>query len=439
MQMSLASCLLASVLAIFAVSLQGCGDDTPAKPKPKPKPDKGPDCGSAFKKDNNWALLAAGSKGWGDYRFQANVCRAYQVLKDRGFREDHIVVMMFNDVAYAPENPFKGKMYYHPDSVSGGPIEVYEGCNIDYSGAEVTAANFLRVLQGKSVKTGGRVINSDKDSNIFIYLSSHGYSGTGDIAFPNDGWISSDYLSASSLLMALESMEKNRKYSEVAIFVNACYSGLIFKDQKLKGVYAMTSATDACSYGKYRNRKVRGVQINTSLASQFADAWTDYRSMRQTTLDMQYAETKFLMTHTDPEFIPGRYYFQNPNIIGHRSLACFFGYHQKMITSRNIHADHDIVLTSGDKHSIIASGNTSDPLAADSDELNQTMITSGEANGPLTAEIDDFNQTMAASGETNDPPRAEVDDWNQTRTASGEANDPSAGEIDDLSASMVVV
>ncbi len=35
-----------------------------------------------------WAVLVAGSNGWGNYRHQADVCHSYQVLINHGFDKE---------------------------------------------------------------------------------------------------------------------------------------------------------------------------------------------------------------------------------------------------------------------------------------------------------------------------------------------------------------
>lgn len=62
----------------------------------------------------HWALLIAGSAGWGNYRHQADVCHSYQVLRRGGLRADHIVVMMYDDIASNFENPVPGKIFNRP-------------------------------------------------------------------------------------------------------------------------------------------------------------------------------------------------------------------------------------------------------------------------------------------------------------------------------------
>ena len=39
-----------------------------------------------------WAVLVAGSRGWDNYRHQADVCHAFHLLRSRGIPEANIVV-----------------------------------------------------------------------------------------------------------------------------------------------------------------------------------------------------------------------------------------------------------------------------------------------------------------------------------------------------------
>ncbi|RRT44549.1 hypothetical protein B296_00043676 [Ensete ventricosum] len=70
-----------------------------------------------------WALLVAGSSGYGNYRHQvvelggflmSNVCHAYQLLRRGGLKEENIVVMMYDDIANNPLNPRPGVIINHP-------------------------------------------------------------------------------------------------------------------------------------------------------------------------------------------------------------------------------------------------------------------------------------------------------------------------------------
>ena len=69
-----------------------------------------------------WAVLVAGSRGWENYRHQADVCHAYQVLHGHGVPEDNIIVMMYDDIAYHQRNPYQGKLFNTPNG-----SDVYQG------------------------------------------------------------------------------------------------------------------------------------------------------------------------------------------------------------------------------------------------------------------------------------------------------------------------
>lgn len=47
----------------------------------------------------HWAVLVAGSNGWFNYRHQADVCHAYQILHNHGIPDTNIIVMMYDDIA----------------------------------------------------------------------------------------------------------------------------------------------------------------------------------------------------------------------------------------------------------------------------------------------------------------------------------------------------
>ncbi|XP_073224474.1 vacuolar-processing enzyme-like [Cicer arietinum] len=122
-----------------------------------------------------WAFLIAGSKGYRNYRHQADVCHAYQVLRIGGLKDENIIVMMYDDIAYNKENP-------HPGYIANKPhgINVYFNVPKDYTGKDATKENFYAVLSGKKsgVKGGsGKVLDTNPDDTIFIFFSGHGNTG----------------------------------------------------------------------------------------------------------------------------------------------------------------------------------------------------------------------------------------------------------------------
>lgn len=46
--------------------------------------------------------------------FQADVCHAYQVMKKGGLKDENIIVFMYDDIAYNPDNPRPGIIINNP-------------------------------------------------------------------------------------------------------------------------------------------------------------------------------------------------------------------------------------------------------------------------------------------------------------------------------------
>ena len=81
-----------------------------------------------------------------------------------------------SQIADNTQNPFKGNIINKPD----GP-NVYPGVVKDYTGTEVTAVNFLNVIQGNAEAMkgigSGKVLKSTENDEVFIYYSDHGATG----------------------------------------------------------------------------------------------------------------------------------------------------------------------------------------------------------------------------------------------------------------------
>ena len=226
-----------------------------------------------------WAVLVAGSKGWDNYRHQADVCHAYQVLHEHGVDDDHIVVMMYDDIAYSHQNPTKGVIINKPE----GP-NVYKGVPKDYTGENVNPQNFLAVLKGdkKAVegKGSGKVVQSGPNDNVFVYFADHGASGI--VAFP------SDFLDAQTLNAALQEMNKNKRYKQVLFYLEACEAGSMFEGllpQNI-GVLAVTASNStAPSFACFYDDKLK-----TFLGDVFSVSWmqnADAENIEKETVEQQ--------------------------------------------------------------------------------------------------------------------------------------------------------
>lgn len=238
----------------------------------------------------NWAVLVAGSKGYENYRHQADVCHAYKNLVENGFHTERIIVMLYDDVAHHADNPMPGKIFNAPDPHGPG-VDVYAGCSIDYSGDAVTSHNFIEVLLGGNADGGnGRVLASTKDDNVFLYFVDHGDSNI--LRFPH----ATDVINASRFQDTLTIMHRQELFGNMLVFVEACKSGSMFEGFPSDlGVLAMTAVppkVDSLAIYCGADSTVNGIPLNTCLGDLFSVYWLDFvrRSSHDVTLRSLYAD-----------------------------------------------------------------------------------------------------------------------------------------------------
>ena len=260
-------------------------------------------------KSNHWAVLVAGSSGYGNYRHQADgvclpvrrpaplglhsappaqllptaVCHAYQVLIKGGYAADQIITLAVDDIAHNSENPFPGKMFNKPTPAGTPGVDVYAGCQIDYKGKSVTPTTFTKVLTGDATGLGenAKVLRSNAQSRVFVNFVDHG--GVNIIGFPETT------MHAKELADALSKMHASKLYKELVFYLEACESGSMFPDLP-PNAYATTAANaHESSWGTYcmPQDKVDGKSINSCLGDLYSVSWMEDADKRTAGETMQ--------------------------------------------------------------------------------------------------------------------------------------------------------
>ncbi|XP_012475963.1 vacuolar-processing enzyme [Gossypium raimondii] len=238
-----------------------------------------------------WAVLVAGSSGYGNYRHQADVCHAYQLLRKGGLKEENIVVFMYDDIAMHELNPRPGVIINHPQG-----DDVYAGVPKDYTGEHVTAANLYAVLLGdKDALSGGsgKVIDSKPNDRIFMYYSDHG--GPGVLGMPN-----MPFLYAMDFLDVLKKKHAAGTYKEMVLYVEACESGSIFEGimPKYLDIYVTTASNaQESSWGTYcpGMEPPPPPEFITCLGDLYSVAWmedSETHNLKRETVEQQYESVK---------------------------------------------------------------------------------------------------------------------------------------------------
>ncbi|KAH0793186.1 Clan CD, family C13, asparaginyl endopeptidase-like cysteine peptidase [Histomonas meleagridis] len=164
----------------------------------------------------NYAVLIAGSKGYENYRHQSDIFQAYQLLRERGFNDENIILMAYDDIAENEKNMFKGTIFN-----LGLFDNVYPGTDkIDYKGSSVTATNFINVITGTVTSSTKVVLKSGPEDNVYIFYNDHGAKGL--LAMPTGG-----SLYANKLRTAILKMQEKKMFKKLFFTIEACYSGSV--------------------------------------------------------------------------------------------------------------------------------------------------------------------------------------------------------------------
>ena len=177
------------------------------------------------------AVIIAPTDGWINYRHQADGLTLYSLLRDNGVPEDHIILMLYDDIPTLPENPIQGNVHHVPQ----GP-NIRIGANVDYSGSQVTAATLKNVLTGTKTDSTPVVLDSNANTDVFIYIVGHGDPGT--IDFWND-----DLFTTDDFTSVTNAMSQEQKYRQLVFLDDTCFGKSIATNVTAPGIIYLTGAS----------------------------------------------------------------------------------------------------------------------------------------------------------------------------------------------------
>ncbi|KAL2621395.1 hypothetical protein R1flu_001600 [Riccia fluitans] len=183
---------------------------------------------------NNWAVLVCTSRYWFNYRHMANTLSLYRTVKRLGIPDDHIILMLADDMACNSRNKYAAQVFNNEDhrlNLYGDNVEV------DYRGYEVTVENFLRLLTGRhdaAVPRSKRLL-TDENSNILLYMTGHG--GDQFLKFQD-----AEDIQSNDLADAFAQMCEKKRYRELLVMVDTCQAATLHSQLYSPGVFAMGSS-----------------------------------------------------------------------------------------------------------------------------------------------------------------------------------------------------
>lgn len=211
----------------------------------------------ATNKSDSWAVVAALSSGWSNYRHQADALRHYQILRQNGMPDDHIIFIAANDIATNPQNKLSGTVRNEP-----GGENLNTDVEVDYD-LSLGAAGLLDVIAGKESDKTPRVIKPTATSNVYVFLAGHGGQqgipiGATTVSEGVDG--SDNTFSPDMLRSAFCKLHSEGRLRRGLVVIESCFSGVFGSAEfhgleegcdgaLLDGVTLMTAAnTNEVSY-----------------------------------------------------------------------------------------------------------------------------------------------------------------------------------------------
>lgn len=184
----------------------------------------------AVSKKDFRAVIIGPSGGWKNYRHQSDALAVYTLLQENGVPDDHIILMVYDDVPTAPENPLRGDIHNIPKGKN-----IRTGADVDYAGVQVTAATLKNVLTGTKTASTPVVLQSNASTDVFVYIASHGTPG--GIAFH-----SGDIFTTDDFTTVTDSMHHNQQYRQLVFVVDTCFGESIVLNATAPGILYLTGA-----------------------------------------------------------------------------------------------------------------------------------------------------------------------------------------------------
>lgn len=184
----------------------------------------------------NYALLIATSESWLNYRHQADILSIYKRLKSFGMDDDHIVLIIEDNLAESPSNPAPGTL------IDFDGNSIYDNVKVDYKTSDLLPEDLLSILTGKKSERLHTVIESDSSQNIFVFWSGHGLPSS--LTWPKNE--QNENFTQEHMADIIKQMSKEKKYRKMLWMFETCYSGNIcaaFTQQGQQGTLCFAAAT----------------------------------------------------------------------------------------------------------------------------------------------------------------------------------------------------
>ena len=253
--------------------------------------------------EDRYALLVQGSSRWENYRHQADVLNVYQMLRWNGWDDDHIILVISDEIADNPNNSLKGEV-----RTSTYGDNLYANAVIDYSTDSLTVADIQDIMLGRSSAHLPVVLNTTDSTNVLVFWSGHGCL---EATHKVNAFIwrdKEDYFTEKEFRSTLEQMSEENRYRKMLLLLEPCYSRNMARQANgIPGVLAIASANgNESSFADFHS-----ADLKIWMSDRFSNNLVNTLSENP---DQTYRELyEYLYTHTlgSHVYVENSYWFGN--------------------------------------------------------------------------------------------------------------------------------
>ena len=197
---------------------------------------------------DRWAVVVSPSTTWANYRHQADAFAMYQTLRHHGYDDDHIVLIVEDNLADDSRNTLPGEIFVERSS-NPNIDDIFVNDNVrkhatvDYHFSDLTPEDLAHIMTGRQSDRLPEVIHPTATSDVFFFWSGHGGSEEGPLWGNEDSKL---YFGTERIRNIVSQMNDNDQYRRMMLAIETCYSGRW--GQALEGLPDLVVLTAASPY-----------------------------------------------------------------------------------------------------------------------------------------------------------------------------------------------
>ena len=182
---------------------------------------------------DRWAVVVSPSTSWSNYRHQADAFAMYQTLRHHGYDDDHIVLIVEDNLADDSRNALPGEIFVERSSDPAAATDIFMNDNVrknavvDYHFSDLRPDDLADIMTGRSSDRLPQVIHPTSSSDVFFFWSGHGGNAEGPLWGNEDA---QQYFGTKRIRNIAEQMggsgaDGSRLYRRMMFAIETCYSG----------------------------------------------------------------------------------------------------------------------------------------------------------------------------------------------------------------------